>query len=59
MMLGSVKYYLIVSFDEGDFIQEVNEYLDNGWSLYGDLNMAVDEDGLVYGQAVVRDKVVR
>ena len=50
-----MKYAVIKCEDEDFLISRVNELLKNGWKLYGDTKICVDEVNIHYLQALIKE----
>ena len=51
-----MKFVLVYSNDPDEFVEEVQQYLDNGYELRGE-TFSPPEGGFVYNQALVKEEL--
>lgn len=54
--IDTMKYILIWETDTHDFQEEIQRFLDDGWRLYGNLVITIEQSQALYYQAMIKDE---
>lgn len=49
-----IEFFLIKTDDTRNFIDSINSFLQDGWELHGNVNVAVEDQVIQYVQAFTR-----